>query len=198
MKVIFLELFETMVTNRTQNQLTQINTGAAGSAGEYYALSNFIRMGYIAGKAPEGTALYDLIVMTPNGYSFAPVQVKTVTNGEHWLMRQSHETSASNLIFCFVKFGNSLHENRIFLLPSIVVCNAIRMGNEIWMALPGRDGIAHTATAMRTFKTDYSTLIANTNNPEQHLSSQQLLFIKEHSNGWLDQYEDNFDIFRTE
>ena len=190
-----------MVTSRNNTNdgatPTRITTGAAGTAGEYYALSLFIRKGFVAGKAPEGTALYDLFVMTPNAFSFAPVQVKTVTNGRHWLLSQRHEEIVENLIFCFVQFSDELTRTRVFLIPSSVVSHAIRMGHEIWMALPGRNGAEHSGGNMRTLKFDYSTLVSNVENPSQYLSLRQLRFIKEHSLGWLDRYENNFDIFNN-
>ena len=174
---------------------TPIGTSAAGTAGEFYALSLFIRKGFVAGKAPEGTALYDLFVMTPNAFSFAPVQVKTVTNSRHWMLSQRHEDVVSNLIFCFVLFSNELTSTRVFLVPAGVVSNAIRTGHEIWMALPGLNGTAHTSGNMRTLKMDFSTLISNVENPRDYLSHIQLRFLSEHSLGWLDRYENNFEIF---
>jgi hypothetical protein len=176
---------------------TSIGTGAAGTAGEFYALSLFIRKGFVAGKAPEGTALYDLFVMTPNAFSFAPVQVKTVTNSRHWMLSQRHEDVVSNLIFCFVLFSNELTQTRVFLVPAEVVSNAIRTGHEIWMALPGLNGATHTNGNMRTLKMDFSTLINNIENPSDYLSRNQIRFLNEHSLGWLDRYENNFDIFNT-
>ena len=172
-----------------------ISTGAAGTAGEFYALSLFIRNGFVAGKAPEGTALYDLFVMTPNAFSFAPVQVKTVTNGQHWMLGERHEEIVENLIFCFVHFSDELTRTRIFLMPASVVSHAIKTGHEIWMALPGRNGVSHRGGNMRTLKFDYSTLIRNFENPNEYLTRSQLRFISEHSMGWLDRYENNFDIF---
>lgn len=178
-------------------RLAPITTGAAGTAGEFYALSLFIRNGFVAGKAPEGTALYDLFVMTPNAFSFAPVQVKTVTNGQHWMLSERHEEIVENLIFCFVHFSDELTRTRIFLMPASVVSHAIKKGHEIWMALPGRNGVPHRGGNMRTLKFDYSTLITNFENPNEYLTRSQLRFISEHRLGWLDRYENNFDIFNT-
>ena len=63
------------------------------------------------------------------------------------------------------------------------------------MALPGRIGVSHRGGNMRTLKFDYSTLIRNFENPNEYLTRSQLRFISEHSMGWLDRYENNFDIF---
>jgi hypothetical protein len=199
------EQWSNEMANRQNNtidvaSLAPISTGAAGTAGtagEFYALSLFIRNGFVAGKAPEGTALYDLFVMTPNAFSFAPVQVKTVTNGQHWMLGERHEEIVENLIFCFVHFSEELTKTRIFLMPASVVSHAIKTEHEIWMALPGRNGVAHRGGNMRTLKFDYSTLIRNFENPNEYLTRSQLRFISEHGMGWLDRYENNFDIFNN-
>jgi hypothetical protein len=184
----------------TLNELParRVQTGAIGSAGEFYALSLFIRMGFVAGKAPEGTATYDLFVMSNNAFSFAPVQVKTITNGKHWLMNESHENVIDNLIYCFVLFTDILCETRIFLIPSDVVASALSMEVGIWLAIPGFNGRVRNRNTMRTLKMDYSSLIRGVENPQVHLSRKQLTFIREHSFGWLDKYENNFDIFKTQ
>jgi hypothetical protein len=191
------ELVTRQRTARDAQTIIPIGTGAAGTAGEFYALSLFIRKGFVAGKAPEGTALYDLFVMTPNAFSFAPVQVKTVTNSRHWMLSQRHEEVVSNLIFCFVLFSSELTQTRVFLVPAAVVSNVIRTGHEIWMALPGLNGATHTNGNMRTLKMDFSTLVSNVENPSDYLSLSQLQFLNEHSLGWLDRYENNFEIFNT-
>ena len=47
-----------------------IGAVAAGNAGEYYALSLFIRMGFVAGKAPAGTSAFDLLVLSQDQPKF--------------------------------------------------------------------------------------------------------------------------------
>jgi len=193
----FLQNRRNAVVTRREEDLPNIGAGASGTAGEFYALSLFIRNGFIAGKAPEGTALYDLFVMTSNAFSFAPVQVKTVTNGRHWMLSQRHEDVIENLIFCFVLFSNELTNTRVFLVPSSVVSNAIRTGNEIWTALPGMNGRTRTNGNMRTFKMDFSSLVHNVQSPQDYLTQSQFNFLNEHSMGWLDRYENNFEIFNS-
>jgi len=185
------------VVTRHINELPNIGAVAAGNAGEYYALSLFIRMGFVAGKAPEGTATYDLLVMSQDSFSFNPVQVKTITNGQHWLMKERHENVIDNLIYCFVLFSDTLSETRIFLIPSDVVAFALSMEVGVWLAIPGVNGLARNRNTMRTLKMDYSSLIRRVENPQEFLSRKQLTFIREHSFGWLDKYENNFDIFKT-
>jgi len=193
----FMETRRNEVVTRQINELPNIGAVAAGNAGEYYALSLFIRMGFVAGKAPEGTATYDLLVMSQDSFSFNPVQVKTITNGQHWLLKQHHEEVVDKLIFCFVKLTDISTIPKVYLISADVVSYVIKMCHEIYLALPNRNGGEHADTPMRTLKNDFSTLIANVDNPEQFLNRKQLSFIRNHSLGWLDEYESNFDIFKT-
>jgi hypothetical protein len=178
-----------------------IGPGAAGTAGEYFALCFLIRGGLVACKAPEGTATYDLLAMEPNATSFVPVQVKTITNATHWLLSARHETVVENLVFCFVRFADVMTGTRIFFVPTSVVSYVISMANEIYMSLPGRNNEPRRNNPvrgikpMRTFELDYSVLIRNVNNPSQYLNVMQLKFIEQHSLGWLDAYENNLALF---
>jgi hypothetical protein len=179
----------------------EITTGAAGTAGEYYALCFLIRGGLVACKAPEGTATYDLLAMQSNASSFVPVQVKTITNATHWLLSARHETVVENLVFCFVRFSYVMTGTRIFFVPSSVVSYVIKMANEIYLSLPGRtneprrNNSLRRINPMRTFELDYSVLIRNVNNPSQYLNLMQLKFIEQHSLGWLDAYENKLALF---
>lgn len=184
-----------MVTNRIVI-CPIIGAVAAGNAGEYYALSLFIRMGFVAGKAPAGTSAFDLLVMSQDGLFFKPIQVKTITNAQHWLLKQRHEEVIDNLIFCFIKLTNISSIPKVYLIPADVVSLVIRMCHEIYLAIPNRRGGKHLDSSLRTLRFDFSTLIANVESPEQFLNENQLSFIRHHSDGWLDAYENNFDIFR--
>ena len=177
------------------NKSKRINTGSIGSAGEFYALSIFLRQGFVAGKAPENTADFDLFLMSNDAKSFKPIQVKTVTNANHWILKEKHESIIKNLFYCFIKFTTIKEITRMYIVPSDVVSGAITMGHQIFMALPGKKGRAHIDGSIRTFKTDYSSLISKVKDPSIFLTSTQLEFIQSHRNGWLDSYENNFSIF---
>jgi hypothetical protein len=177
------------------NENKRINTGSIGSAGEFYALSIFLRQGFVAGKAPENTADFDLFLMSNDAKSFKPIQVKTVTNANHWILKEKHESLIKNLFYCFIKFTAIHDATKMYLVPSDVVSNAITIGHQIYLNLPGIKGKTHKESSMRTFKTDYSSLISKVKDPSIFLTSIQLAFIQSHSNGWLDRYENNFSIF---
>jgi hypothetical protein len=183
------------VVTRRIDYFPIIGAVAAGNAGEYYALSLFIRMGFVAGKAPEGTSAFDLLVMSPDGLFFKPIQVKTITNAQLWLLKQRHEEVIDNLIFCFIRFTDISSIPKVYLIRANVVSLAIRMCHEIYLAIPNRRGGKHLDSSLRTLRFDFSTLIANVDSPEQFLNEIQLSFLRHHSDGWLDAYENNFAIF---
>lgn len=187
--------------NQHSNQMTfeniEISSGASGSAGEYYALSFLIRAGLIACQTPAGTATYDLLAMSPNAETFTPVQVKTIRNSSRWLLDESHETEVENLIFCFVHFTDSMSGSRIFFVPANVVSHVLTISNQIYLAIPGRNGIQRRGSSRRTLEEDFSILTRNVANTSDFLTRTQIRFLSEHSLGWLDRYENNFDIFNT-
>jgi hypothetical protein len=183
-----------MVTRR-DDALPNIGSVAAGNAGEFYALQIFIRRGFVAGKAPEGTSRYDLLVMSGDACTFKPIQVKTITDGRHWILSRTHEVAIENLIFCFVKFTGLDELPKLYLIPASKVSHVISMGHQIYMTLPNRLGGIRRGSSLRTLESDFSVLINNFNSPEEYLDVDQIMFIKTHSTGWLDEYENNFDLF---
>ena len=58
-----------------------------GAAGEYLVLSHLLRLGFIAGKTPDFTKDYDLVVINKDGTNSAPIQVKTSTS-PNWMMQK--------------------------------------------------------------------------------------------------------------
>ena len=60
-----------------------------GAAGEHLVLSHLLRLGYIAGKTPDFTKDYDLVVLNKDGNDSAPIQVKTTTY-RTWIMQKKH------------------------------------------------------------------------------------------------------------
>jgi hypothetical protein len=191
---IMKQIAKRLKNERVENNKPNLSTVDVGNAGEYYALSLFIRMGFIIGKAPEGTADYDLLVMSKDRLSFKPIQVKTITEGGHWLLNIKHETIIHNLFYCFIHLTDVLTIPRVFIIPSEVVSHVISMCHKIYLSLPNKSGELHKDSHMRTLKFDFSTLIKNVNLPRNYLNSKQIKFIEEHKLGWLDEYENNFNL----
>ena len=87
-----------------------------GASGEYLILSNLLRLNFVAGKAPDNTKDYDLIVLNKSGTSSSPIQVKTTFKEMHWILNVKHEKAIKNLIFCFVYMSKTSHESEIFVI----------------------------------------------------------------------------------
>jgi hypothetical protein len=149
----------------------------------------------IACQTPAGTGTYDLIAMSSNAEAFVPVQVKTIRNSHRWLLADSHETEVPNLVFCFVQFTDTMSGTRIFFVPANLVSEVITISNQIYLALPGRNGIQRRGSTRRTLEQDFSILTRNVESPNDYLTRAQIKFLNQHSLGWLDMYENNLEIF---
>ena len=53
----------------------ELQSAVLGASGEYLVLSHLLRLNFVAGKAPDNTKDYDLIVLNKNGTSSSPLQV---------------------------------------------------------------------------------------------------------------------------
>jgi len=176
--------------------MTKANTpqsAVLGASGEYLVLSHLLRLNFVAGKAPDNTKDYDLIVLNKNGTSSSPLQVKTTFKNTHWLLQEKHEKLIKNLIFCFVHMSKNTHENEIFVLESEIVSYAISMSHKIWLKLPGLKGRKHHDNSMRALHRDFSFLIKN-NNHKKHLKKEEIKFLEEYSSGWMNKYKDAWHL----
>ena len=164
-----------------------------GASGEYLVLSHLLRLNFVAGKAPENTKDYDLIVLNRDGTSSSPIQVKTTFKEMHWLLQEKHEKPIKNLIFCFVYMSKDSHKNEIFIINSKVVAYAISTSHKIWLKLPGLKGQKHNDGPMRAFHRDFS-FFAKIKNYKEYLNNDEVKFIEEHSLGWMDNYKEAWNI----
>ena len=97
-------------------------TSVIGASGEYLVLSTLLKHNFIAGKAPDNTKDYDLVVINKNGTSTSPIQVKTViqqnendvSNG--WMLQEKHEKPIKNLVNFIL--ASSLRESSVIISNS--------------------------------------------------------------------------------
>jgi hypothetical protein len=135
-----------------------------GASGEYLVLSHLLRLNFIAGKAPDNTKDYDLIVLGKDDTSSSPVQVKTTFKEMAWLLQEKHENPIKNLIFCFVCMSKDTHASEIFVINSKVVACAISTSHKIWLKLPGLKGQKHNESPMRRLHRDFNFFTKLSNN----------------------------------
>ena len=172
----------------------KLQSAIIGSAGEHLAISLLLRRNLIAGLAPQNTEDFDIVVMTKSGQLLFPVQVKASTK-KNWMLSLKHENAIKNLVYIFVRFSSDLMDSEIYILDSKKVAEVTSMSHSIWLKLPNKDGGKHNDSMIRNLKADNSELIRKVKNPEKYLDSRDLLFIKNHSMGWLDEYRNSWGIF---
>ena len=164
-----------------------------GASGEYLVLSQLLKQNFIAGKAPENTKDYDLIVLNKDGTSSSPIQVKTTGTKTGWVLMKKHELPIKNLYFSFVYMGANLVDTEIFILDAEKVATAVKFSHAIWLKLPGTKGQKHNDTDMRRLCRDYKSIFSKVKNYEEYLSNKEIEFLKDHSEGWLLPYKDSWE-----
>lgn len=169
-----------------------------GASGEYLVLSNLLRLNFIAGKAPENTKDYDLIVLSKDGVSSSPIQVKTTFRKDGWILNKKHEEPIKNLIFCFVYMSKESDKNEIFIINSKTVSYFVKNSHKIWLKLPGLKGQKHNDTIMRQLTRDpFKSIISKVKNHEQYLNKEEINFINEHTFGWIDKYKNGWNLIHS-
>ena len=160
-----------------------------GASGEYLVLSHLLRLNFVAGKAPDNTKDYDLIVLNKDGTSSSPIQVKTTFKETHWLLQEKHENPIKNLKFCFVYMSKDSNKNEIFVIDSKVVAYAISISHKIWLKLPGLKGQKHNDSKMRALHRDFN-FFTKFKNYKEYLNKEEIKFIDDYSLGWMDKHKE--------
>lgn len=159
-------------------------TTILGAAGEYYAMSQLLRRGFIAALAPAGVPNADIVVTDREGGRLCSIQVKArrdVGSDGGWHMSKKHEALVSErLLYCFIDFGKShTAEVKAYVLPSRVVAETLSESHKRWLAIPGKMG-PHKDTDMRRLLPDYSKSFGEIG--------------ARYGAGWLEQYRDAWHL----
>tara|TARA_B100001175_G_C19236658_1_gene507983 strand:+ start:99 stop:668 length:570 start_codon:yes stop_codon:yes gene_type:complete len=175
-----------------------------GAAGESLVLSHLLRLNYVAGLAPYNTRDYDLIILNENENIAKSIQVKSAlytqeikTTDLKWILKSKHETAVPNLIFFFVNMSMQTSKNEIYIMDSEKVAHVTKMSHQIYLKLPGMKGQPHKDSPMRILSSNYENSVTNKNNRDklnEFLTKTELEFLNEYSDGWMDQYLDNWKI----
>tara|TARA_B100000965_G_scaffold8827_1_gene6814 strand:+ start:70 stop:882 length:813 start_codon:yes stop_codon:yes gene_type:complete len=180
-----------------------------GSSGEHLVLSNLLKLNFIAGLAPYNTENYDLLTLNEDGNASKSIQVKTALNlkkkdiSKHkWVLKEKNETPIENLIFCFVAISmHPVNFSEVYVMDSTKVSEVIKMSHQIYLKLPGINGQIHNDNPMRSLAADIFMDVTNQYNRKsyhKYLSKEEVSFLDQHAEGWLEQYRNNWDILRNE
>lgn len=167
-----------------------------GAAGEHLVLSHLLRLGYIAGKTPDFTKDYDIVVLNKDGNDSAPIQVKTTTSNG-WILKKKHETPIKNLFYCFVKMNFKNENSEIFILDAKMVAKYVTFSHKIWLKLPGRNGKKHNDSEMRKLDENVQKFYKLKIDLNEYLDKTEINFIKEHPKGWLEKYRNAWHLIKT-
>ena len=175
-----------------------------GAMGEHFVLSQLLKHNFVAGFAPHNTKDYDIVVLNRDGNISFPVQVKTVlynktlTEGE-WILKDKHEVPIKNLIFCFVRLNRDSKESNVYIMDSNKVAHLAKKCHEIWLKIPGLKNQKHNDTNMRKMMSDFRKTIGKRKYEDlkDYLNEEDINFMENHSKGWMDKYEDNWSILKT-
>lgn len=129
------------------------DTTLTGAAGEHLVLSKLLYLGLVAAQAPEGVRSVDILVSPNLGNTQKLIQVKSRRSGSDggWHMSQKHEDDRNpNLFYCFVDFEPE--KPNVYVIPSIIVADAIRNDHALWLGTPGVRGQKRRDTAMRRLR----------------------------------------------
>ena len=178
---------------------TEKQSAVIGAAGEHLVLSNLLRLSYVAGKAPDNTKDYDLIVLNSDGSTSFPIQVKTtIDKKKSWILSEKHEKPIKNLIYCFVYIESKSSYSEIFIVDSKTVAKAVKTSHLIWLKLPGLKGQKHKGGSMRMFMRDFSDISGlKRKNQSKYLNKDDKKFIEDFSEGWLSKYKDNWSLIKN-
>lgn len=119
-----------------------------GAAGEHYVMSQLLRRGLIAVLAPVGVPTADIVITDDCGERACALQVKTrraIGSDGGWPMKAKHEEIRSaSLYYVFPSFpSDSRQLPDAFVIPSMIVADALFTAHRAWLARPGRGGVAH-------------------------------------------------------
>ena len=176
-----------------------------GAAGEYQVLSMLLRKNFVAGKAPENTKDYDLVVLSKDGTKAFPMQVKTQfqtiskPKKKRWVLSEKHEKPRPNLYFALVSFSLDLKDTEIYLLNSGIIAEVTAMSSKIYSSFQTDKGTYRKESSTRIVETDYSSLVPTrlrNTNYNNLLSKNQIGFLEKHGDGWMNPYLNAWDLLQ--
>ena len=180
--------------------MKNIQSSAIGTSGEYLVLSELIKKGYVAGLAPQNIKDFDIVVLNSDGTNSFPMQVKTTTKKKRaWVMQEKHETPIKDLVYCFVYMTELLEQTEIYIIDSKIVGHKLKLGHQIWLKTPSRDGSPHNDTKMRQLDEGYSDKnIDSLKNIKNLLTENEIEHLGKYKIGWMEKYKNNWALISVD
>jgi hypothetical protein len=153
--------------------------------GVTYAREELRRLGYIVDTSQSPNSRFDIVVTDPRGAKSCSVKVKTrqkLRPKDGWQMTpQQASIKSDDLFYCLVDFGDVVdtRPRSVYLLPSMLVVEALIRSHQHWVETPGRKGRPHKDTQHRKLMQDF-TMVFGADNP--------------YPAGWLDPYRDGWHL----
>ena len=150
-----------------------------GAAGEHLVLSRLLARGILASQAPRGTRNVDILVNPHDGGRPLLIQVKTRsgtgTERKRWAMTAKNENiSSPNIFYCLVDLED-IDNPDVYVIPSRIVAQVIKVGHAKWLREPGARGQKHNDSDMRS------------------LSNSPRIKTRYAFEGWMDKYLEKWD-----
>ena len=156
------------------------STKIVGAAGQHYVMYELLRRNFVAALTPEGVPGVDILVSDLTGGHLASLQVKTASAPRPtWPLGTKSETLVSErLYYCFVMPKDELMTSPdCWIIPSAIVAEHATISHRTWLQGEPKRGPTRNDSDRRAM----------------HKSCEPL---EKYPQGWLDPYQDNWEILR--
>lgn len=131
----------------------KISANNIGIAGEHFIAYMLAKHDFKVGMTSGRTEGFDLFVKNPYGMNMV-VSVKTTYSNESkeiLMNKKAEKLKEEDLFYAFVRLNMPEGEPEFWIVPSLIVANAMVDSDKVWMDKPKRDGSAHKETPLRLF-----------------------------------------------
>lgn len=135
-------------------KIVVISKNSLGIAGEYFVAAELSRRGYITSLTLKNTKGIDILVANESSTKVVGVQVKAnrKKNKYNWILgKKSEEYVKDNMFYVFVYIPEDSRLIEYFIVPSKRVAYEISETHKQYIDGPGKNGIKHSDTSIRTF-----------------------------------------------
>lgn len=124
-----------------------------GISGEFYIAHILAKHNFQVNVSLGRTEGFDLFVKNPQGKNLT-VSVKTTYSSkaiEIVMNKKAELLTDETLFYAFVRLNMPDGKPEFWIVPSIIVANALIDSDKVWMDKPKRDGSPHKESPLRLF-----------------------------------------------